>query len=254
MVGLVRKTGSSDPCSAVVTNAAALDDLLNVTEFDQIVCLPQLTNDGVDFLLDRIDGPRWIVFSSAQLDSAVRAPGLDAALARERLAIHRGAVVIRPTMIFGRGGDQNISRLVRSTALMRVPVLIDGGRHLVQPVHVDDVVSLVALHRESPVPAGLYPVGGAEVLPARELLIMIAELLGVRFPAVNVPGSALRIAAIAAPLAGLRRDQLLRISEDKTVDTALTTSRFGWEAAPLAHRLEQAVTEVSQSRVAALVR
>lgn len=231
------------PGATPLPHAAALDELLQTEDVDQIVMLPQLTEDSVDWILDRIDGPRWLVFSSAQLGSAVGAPGTEAALARERLAVERGAVVIRPTMIYGRGGDANISRIVRQMRRLRVPVEIGDGSALVQPVHVDDVVELVHAHRRTAARAGVYEVGGPEQIPTHELTVMIAEVLGLRTPSLRVPESLVHRAASLAPLVRLRPDQFSRLLEDKVVDDTMTRTAFDWAPAPLAHRIEQAVGE-----------
>ncbi len=227
-----------------IADAAALDRLLADEEFDQVVSLPQLTRSDVDWIIDRVDGPRWLVFSSAQVASDNPAPGRAVALAREEVVVSRGGVVVAPTMVFGRGGDANLSRIIRQMDRTRTRLQIGDGSHLVQPIHVDDVVSLVHAHRSSEVAEGIYPVGGAEVIPATELMLMISELLGVRLPPISVPAGALRKIAHLAPLAGLRPDQVDRLVEDKTVDDTLTRAVFGWEPAPLAHRIEQAVGEV----------
>ena len=52
-------------------HGAALDEVLARSTFDQVVVLPQLDRDDMEWMIDRIDGPRWLVFSSAQLDSPV---------------------------------------------------------------------------------------------------------------------------------------------------------------------------------------
>ncbi|MCP3934099.1 MAG: hypothetical protein GY708_01870 [Actinomycetia bacterium] len=244
LVSLVRPSSRTVPGALPMADAAALDNLLADQEFDQIVSLPQLTRSDVDWIVDRVDGSRWLVFSSSQLRSGTRAPGVEAALAREELVVSRGGVVLAPTMIFGRGGDANLSRIIRQMNRTRTRFQVGDGSQLVQPVHVDDVVSLVHAHRSSDVTAGVYPVGGAEAIPAAELMLMIAELLGVRLPPIPVPTGALRMFARFAPVAGLRPDQIDRLVEDKTVDDMITRVVFGWEPVPLAHRVEQAVGEV----------
>ena len=230
-------------------HGAALDEVLARSTFDQVVVLPQLDRDDMEWMIDRIDGPRWLVFSSAQLDSPVASPGSPLAKRRERLAVKRGAVVIRPTMIFGRGGDANISRLIAQLHRTRVPVQIGDGTHNVQPIHVDDVVSLVHAHRSTAARPGVYPVGGADQLPAGELTTMLCELLGVRLPPLTVRSSWISTVAAAAPAVGLRRDQIERLLTDKVVDDQTTRDAFSWHPAPLAHRLEQAVDEVLGVRV-----
>lgn len=244
VVAAVRPGSRTVPGAVPVADASAFDRLVGETEPFRVVCLPQLAGTDVDWLVDRIDGPRWLVFSSAQLAARASAPGAELARARQARAVGRGAAVLAPTMIFGGGQDSNISRIVRSVRSTRVPAFVGDGSQLVQPVHVDDICSLVAAHLWGDVGAGLYPAGGSEVLPVSELVGSIAELLGVRTPALGVPVAALRAGARFAPLVGLRPDQVMRLIEDKIVDDTLTRATFGWEPMPLAHRLEQAVYEL----------
>ncbi|MBK9180738.1 MAG: NAD-dependent epimerase/dehydratase family protein [Acidimicrobiales bacterium] len=228
-----------------VSNGAELDGLLATTAFDQVVMTPQLTSSDVDWMVDRIDGSRWVVFSSAQLTARAPAPNARVALAREQVALARGAAVLRPTMVFGRGRDHNVSRLARAIRRWRIVPTVGGGAQLVQPVHVEDVASLVVRHREAP-SGGLFPVGGDEALPVRELIGMIGELLGVRYAVLDVPGAALHLMAVVGPLTGLRRDQVRRLVEDKMADVAITIETFEWQPRPLPLMLEQAVAEAER--------
>ncbi|GEM_PF-2404920 len=225
-----------------LSDAAALDRCLSGGFDGSVVVLPQLQGPDLDWILDRVDGPRWVIFSSSQLSSSTPAPGFEIAAARERLAVRRGAVVIRPTMVFGRGTDGNVSRLIHQLSSTRLPFQLGDGSQLVQPVHVDDLVDLV--HRAIAAPApGVVEAGGRDQLTARELLTMLTELLSVRTPTVRCPEKVLSVTARLAPLIGLRADQVLRLVEDKVVENSLAQERFGWQPAPTAHRLEQAVDE-----------
>lgn len=234
-----RTAGRAD---VTVASGADLDALLAERAFAQVVHLPQLTSIDGGELLDRVDGPRWLVFSSAQLDSSVPPPGDDLARAHEVHALARGAAVLRPTMIFGRGGDVNVSRLIRLLRRYRVPVVVGDGSQLVQPVHVDDVSSLVTAHGRRPV-AGLFPVGGDEQLPVGELVDRLRRSLGLRVGPVRIRSRWLRTIA-RLPLPGLRPDQVLRLLEDKVVDTSATRDGFGWAPLPLAQRLDEAIEAV----------
>lgn len=223
-----------------VRDGAALDALLATKEFGQIVVLGQLTRPDIDWVLERIDGPRWLIMSSHQVMSSVPAPGTAAALAREELALARGACVLRPTMIFGRGRDLNITRLIAIMKRWRVPLVPGSGDQMVQPLHVDDLCALVACHRLQ-TGGGLYAVGGAEALPLRELVGTLAELLGLCLPVVEVPRRAIDLAARFAPLVGLRPDQIKRLTEPRFADNSLVAGTFNWSPEPLGLRLEQAV-------------
>ena len=225
-----------------VADGAALDRLLDERTFDQVVMLGQLTAPDIDWVIERIQGPQWVVLSSHQVTAAVSAPGTEAALAREEVALSRGACVLRPTMVYGRGGDWSITRLIRWMHRVRVPIVPgSGGQHL-QPLHVDDLVQLIGFHRSAPV-GGLHAAGGPEAIPLAELVATLAQILGLRCPPVSLPRSALGIAARIAPLAGIRSDQVSRLTEDKVVDLRQTVAQFGWRPAPLGLRLEQAVYE-----------
>lgn len=238
--------GSSRRVGADVLVAAGpdLDRLLCLEQFDQIVLTAQLGASNVDWLVDRIDGPRWAVLSSAQLTAGVLAPGAETAIRREAIALARGATVLRPTMIFGRGGDANISRMIRALHRWRIGVQFGDGRQLVQPLHIADLASLLTAHARQP-RAGMYSLGGDTAIPLRDLYEVLGRLLGLRLPAVRVPPAGLRIAARLG-LAGLRADQVGRLVEDKTVDLTEVSTAFGWSPASLESRLQQAVDEISQ--------
>lgn len=244
VVRTVRSPRPGDATSVALRNGSDLDAVLARYEPQQVVMLPQLGLASAMWMVERIDGPRWLVFSSAQMTSHVEAPGSDVAAANEAVARDRGAVVLRPTMIFGRGGDVNISRLIRFLAHWRVPLMLGNADALVQPVHVDDMCALVVAHRLAAPKPGLYPIGGDEVLPMREVVLDVAEILGLRFPPLSVSRGTLTRLAPLLRFAGVRPDQLDRLGENKTVATTAAREAFGWAPEPFAHRLEQACAEV----------
>ena len=235
-----RQPGRGD---VTLTDGAALDQLLLSRSYAQVIVVGQLTAHDIDWVLERIDGSRWIVLSSQQLASSVPAPGAEAALAREAVALRRGACVLRPTMVYGGGADGNISRLIRFSQRWHFMATPGPGHHLVQPLHVADLAELIKSHCAHEV-CGLYEVGGPEALPIREVVSTVAEILGVRWRQVEIPSGAIRVAARIAPLLGLRPDQIMRLSEDRTADISQARTAFGWEPQPLGNRLEQAVQEV----------
>jgi nucleoside-diphosphate-sugar epimerase len=241
VTGTSRRGGTFDP----IADGVDLDRLLERKNFDQVVLTPQLTAPGVDWLIDRVDGPRWVVLSSAQLASTTPAPGTSLALAREETALARGATVLRPTMIFGRAGDANVSRMIRMQQRWRVTIQIGDGCQLVQPLHVDDLVALLMDHRRQARP-GVFGVGGNDRVPIRELVDMVRDLLALRLPVVRVPRQILHLVARLG-MPGVRPDQVRRLQENKIVDTAATCETFGWDPKPLAQRLEQAVWEVTRN-------
>lgn len=128
--------------------------------------------------------------------------------------------ILRPTMIYGAPGDRNLSRLL--TLLTRAPVLPvpGGGRHLQQPVHVDDVAGAVLSAVERPAAAEIsYDIAGPEALSFAELLRTCARAAGSRARFVPVPLSPLVAAArgyeLLAARPKIRAEQLQRLAEDK---------------------------------------
>jgi nucleoside-diphosphate-sugar epimerase len=234
-----RREGVAD---VTVGHGAALDRVLAADTFDQVVVVGQLTSPNIEWVLERITGPHWLVLSSHQVTAVAAAPQARVAVAREEIALARGACVLRPTMIYGKGRDKNISRLIRLMRRWRVPIVPGDGSQLIQPLHVDDLVDLIACHKKASA-AGLYPVGGAEALPLGELVETLAQVLGLRCPVVALPRGALKFAARFGPLIGVRPDQVRRLTEPKVVDMTGTMASFEWRPSPLGLRLEQAVME-----------
>lgn len=245
---VIRATRTASPESDVVTATRdQLDDVIARANPDQIVSTLQLRDPGALPVIDRVDGSRWLVLSSMQLASNVEAPGTECARVAERLALTRGAVVIRPTMIFGHGGDLNISTIVRKLLRYRLALQVGGGQ-LLQPIHVDDLAEFAALHardhqdwRQLSAPIEL---GGSEQIAVVELLDDLCQLAGVRAPRVKVSGSLVQSASRLAPVLSLRPDQVLRLLDDKVADNSVAES-LGWYPEPTAQRLEQAVGEAS---------
>lgn len=212
-------------------------------DVDQIVVCTQLSLDVSAHIVELIDGPRWVVCSSAQLANATLAPGAEAALCRERTAVERGAVVLRPTMIYGHNRDGNVSVIIRRIARFGLALSIAEGRGLVQPLFVDDLIDAMACARARPI-SGCYEIGGSEATPVQELIADIAEVLGRSVLRIPVAAPVVRGAARVAPLLRLRSDQVLRLLEDKVVENAAIVHALGWTPQPHAARLERAVRQV----------
>jgi nucleoside-diphosphate-sugar epimerase len=128
--------------------------------------------------------------------------------------------IVRPTMIYGAQGDRNMSRLLallRRTPLLPVP---GGGRHLQQPVHVEDVADAILTASERPTTAGMtYNVAGPEPISFTDLLLTSARAVGSRarfFPVPLTPMIALaRGHELLSHRPRIRAEQLLRLAEDK---------------------------------------
>jgi NADH dehydrogenase len=142
------------------------------------------------------------------------------------LAAMPGAVILRPSIVFGPE-DQFFNRFAGMARLG--PVLpIAGGSTRFQPVWVDDVAAAAAKAAMGQVPGGVYELGGPEVLSFRALMErMLAEIRRKRLIFV-MPFWLARIAATGFDLLQaltlglftngvLTRDQLKNLARDNVV-------------------------------------
>jgi nucleoside-diphosphate-sugar epimerase len=183
---------------------------------------------------------RIIAISSTGVFSRYRRLAGDIA-ASER-AIERSGLrhtILRPTMIYGSPADRNISRLIRLVQRATVIPLPGGGGSTFQPVHVDDLVSCIVAALKRPESAGkTYNVPGGSAHSLKEIVEIIAELLGKKILTLPVPffaaDAAVRIYERLAPHPRLHREQILRLREDKSYDYSEAARELGY--APMTFR------------------
>ncbi len=183
---------------------------------------------------------RLIVISSTGVFSRYRSIA-ERIAAGERETELSGAryTILRPTMIYGAPGDRNISRLIRLVRRSPIIPLPAGGSSKFQPVHVEDLASciLAALKREASV-GKIYNVPGGSAHTLREIVAIIAGLLGRRITTVTVPFALAYLAVgmyeLLARNPRLRREQILRLREDKSFEYAEAAGDLGY--APMTFR------------------
>jgi len=137
--------------------------------------------------------------------------------------------IVRPTMIYGRPGDRNLSRLLAFVRRSPVVPLPGGGHRLIQPVHVDDLAGFIATALDSDAAVGrAYDVAGPEPLTLREIVEATGQALGRRPRVVSLPlGPAIAAVRVYERLSSKPRlnvEQVLRLTEDKTFDIGAALS------------------------------
>ena len=159
----------------------------------------------------------------ASLPAASKAVRVDA----ERTVEASGLAwtIIRPTMIYGRPGDRNMSRLLAFIRRSPVVPLPGGGHRLMQPVHVDDLARFVVMATETDTTIGqAFNVAGPEALTLRRVVAEAAAALGKRAVLVPLPlypaVAAVRAYGMLVSEPRLKVEQLLRLDEDKAFDIA----------------------------------
>jgi nucleoside-diphosphate-sugar epimerase len=183
---------------------------------------------------------RLVVISSTGVFSRYRSIA-ERIAAGERETERSGTryTILRPTMIYGVPADRNISRLIRLVQRSPIIPLPAGGSSVFQPVHVEDLASciLAALKREESV-GKTYNVPGGSAHTLKEIVTVIAGILGKRITTVTVPFAladlAVRMYERLARNPRLRREQILRLREDKSFEYTEAAGDLGY--APMTFR------------------
>ncbi len=151
--------------------------------------------------------------------------------------------ILRPSMIFGGPRDNNLEKVVRWLGRHRWMPLVAGGRNLVQPIFVLDLVEAIvaALTRPGSIGRALT-LAGPEALTQRELIEQIARAMGRPLHWVPVPMAAALTAGWLLeqlqhrPLA--TRDQFRRMLEDKTFDISEAKTVLAWTPRPFQEAIQ----------------
>jgi NADH dehydrogenase len=136
-----------------------------------------------------------------------------------------GAVVIRPSIVFG-AEDKFFNKFGQMAALFPALPLIGGGETKFQPVYVGDVAQVVAKAVASPAAEGLtYELGGPAVYSFKELMEFILVetarnrvLAPIPFFAAGWIGKVGDLSPIAPPLTS---DQVETLKTDNVADKGL---------------------------------
>ncbi|WP_066415790.1 complex I NDUFA9 subunit family protein [Halorubrum aethiopicum] len=131
--------------------------------------------------------------------------------------------VFRPSVVFGEGGEfVSFTKRLKGMFAPGVPLypLPGGGKTRFQPIHVEDLVPMLAAALESDEHVGeVYEVGGPETLTLREVtdLVYEAERKGVTIVPLPMPVARLGLAVLGAvPGFPMGSDQYRSLKFDNT--------------------------------------
>lgn len=96
--------------------------------------------------------------------------------------------ILRPSMIYGYGLDQNISRIARLISRLKFMLIAGKGSGLRQPVHADDLVNAAVSCLDNPKTVGkTYNLAGGERLTYRQMVERIFAGLKLKSRMIAVP-------------------------------------------------------------------
>ena len=159
--------------------------------------------------------------ASASVYASTKAAG-EAAV----LAAYPGAVILRPSIIFGQE-DQFFNRFASMARFGPILPLV-GAKTLFQPVYVDDVAQAAVKAVTGQAAPGVYELGGPEVASFRELMQRMLAVIQRRRLIIGVPFFIARIMAFGLDAVQvltlglvtngvLTRDQVRNLARDNVV-------------------------------------
>ncbi len=166
------------------------------------------------------NGAKLIHISAIGADAKSASAYARTKAAGEKAALAEGAVVLRPSIVFGPEDDffNRFASLARMSPLLP---LIGGGKTLFQPVFVGDVaVAILKAAEGKAAPRTIYELGGPEMKSFRELMELTLREIGRKRLLVSLPfGLASFQAAFLEMLPGklLTRDQVALLKSDNIV-------------------------------------
>ena len=126
------------------------------------------------------------------------------------------AVILRPSLVVGPE-DQFLNRFAAMARLAPVLPVIAGDSKF-QPVYVQDVAAATVAALTAP--AGIYELGGPDILSFRAILAMINAETRRKRPLIEVPNSVAKLIA-KLPFSPMTSDQLAMLQKDNIANPAL---------------------------------
>jgi len=135
------------------------------------------------------------------------------------LAAFPGAIILRPSVVFGPD-DQFFNRFAGLGAMLPFMPVVAGDTRF-QPVYVGDVADAAMAALADPSAAGkVFELGGPRVMSMRQVLRYILDVTGRRRPMIALPEGFVRLQARLGellPTPPLTRDQLILLGKDNVV-------------------------------------
>ena len=145
--------------------------------------------------------------------------------------------VLRPTLIYGRSTDRNLSEIVRLIRKWRFFPLFGGGKGKRQPIYVDDVAdACVKAWVAERAYDKAYNISGGEVLTYKEMVARIYVAMGMSPRFISVPLPLFKLALTALKLIPRYRnwnaDMVTRMGHDMVFDHQQATRDFSFQPRP----------------------
>jgi nucleoside-diphosphate-sugar epimerase len=192
-----------------------------------------------------IEAPRVVAFGSTSIeikkdsadagerDVAARLAEGERSVFATADARGAGATVLRPTLVYGVGRDQTLTRIAAFASRRGFFLLPRNATGLRQPVHVDDLAMAALQACDAPATHGrAYAVPGGETLSYRDMAARVLATLQASPRLVELPAPMFRAVLTMARACGLATGfgdaALARLQQDLVFDSAPAQHDFGY--------------------------
>lgn len=146
-------------------------------------------------------------------------------------------LVLRPTLIYGLGRDQNISAAARFIRRFGFFPLMGTANGLRQPLHADDVAMACRLALDAHLLANrAYNISGHDTMPFRDMIAAVFRAMDKKPRFIPLPMSLIRLAIHALRLlpgfSHITASMAERMNRDLVFDHAAATRDFGFSPRP----------------------
>ena len=197
---------------------------------------------------------RCLFISTTAIFTHLNAASKSVRIAAERAIAESGLdyTILRPTMIYGSSRDRNICRLIRYLDKFPIIPIFGDGNNLQHPVYVGDVAQAITRALLSQVTRGKsYNIAGANPLTFNEMIDTVSALLGRKINKIHLPVKPVALwlsfmekAGVTSPI---KKEQVLRLNEDKSFDYSDAKSDFGYNPVSFSEGIRIEIEEIRNS-------
>jgi len=225
------------------------DSIFAQNNFETIIHLVQLNQ--VPTILNSLkkthQTPHLIIIGTTGIYSKYNRYSQEYKDAEKELLHYSGThCLMRPTMIYGSPQDQNLHKLIRFCYRYRFFPIFGSGNTLLQPIHADDIAQTLLKAWQFPNIQGAYDLSGASIVTFRELLNIVRKLLAKPIHPLYFPFSiglimATFLESFLREKSPVRREQILRLQEDKAYSHELAKKDLDFSPRTLEIGLQQEI-------------
>jgi NADH dehydrogenase len=106
--------------------------------------------------------------------------------AEELVKTLKNYVVLRPTIIYGKGEDRYIGKLIRLIKTFPIIPIVGNGKNKLQPMYIDDLIKIIKYCINYKI-KGSFLVAGSSIISYKELIDLLNKKLNLRRIKIYIP-------------------------------------------------------------------